>query len=400
MHPPEPILRIKPGHVQPVWAGHPWVYAQAVQDLRGGAVAGDLVRVEDPRGNFLGRGFYSPKSAIPVRLLTRDPDLAVDAAFFRARIGAALRRREELGLDGAATDGYRLVHSEGDGLPGLIVDRFADVLVVQLLTVGMKRREALLLGMLQDVVHPRAIVDRTPESAARLEGFEASTGVVRGDFDGILTFRERGLAYRLPRELAQKTGFYFDQRGLRARVEELCRGPAGRRVLDAYSYVGSFAMAAARGGARHVDAVDESALAVEVGATLAVDNGLAASISYAKNDARNALRDARGAYSLVVCDPPRLAPSRASRDQALQAYAKLAQLATSAVEPGGKLIFCSCSAAVDLHALTRALALGAQRSNTSAVVLERHFQGADHPVGAAFPEGLYLKALIAEIAPR
>ncbi len=397
MHPPEPILRLKPGHVQPVWAGHPWVYAQAIQDLRGGATPGDVVRVEDPRGNFLGRGCYSPKSAIPVRVLTRDPDVAIDAAFFRARIAAALARREAMGLGAEGSDGYRLVHSEGDGLPGLIVDRFGEVLVVQLLTVGMKTREATLLGVLMDVVRPRAIIDRTPESSAKAEGFDAGSGVVRGDHDGTLVFRERGLAFRLPKELGQKTGYYFDQRGLRGRVEALARG---KRVLDTYSYVGSFAMAAARGGAREVHAVDDSALAVEVAATIAAENGLGGRISFAKNDARNTLRDARGGYDLVVCDPPRLAPSRASRDQALQAYAKLAQLATSAVAPGGHLVFCSCSAAVDLGALTRALALGAQRSNTSAVVLERHFQGADHPVGAAFPEGLYLKALIAEVGPR
>ena len=399
MHPSEPIIRLKPGHVQPVWAGHPWVFAQAVGEVRGGAVGGDAVRVEDPRGNFLGRGFYSPKSAIPVRIVTRDPDVPLDASFFRSRLEAAVARRNLLssGTLGDETDGYRLVHSEGDGLPGLIVDRFRDVLVVQLLTIGMKLRESLVLSALVDLVSPRAIVDRTPEASARVEGFAKGEGVVRGAFDGELVFRERGLDFRLPKELGQKTGYYFDQRGLRARVESLSKG---KRVLDAYAYVGSFALAAARGGAAEVHAVDESAIAIEVGATIARENKLGDVISFTKNDARNALRDAHGAYDLVVCDPPRLAPSKASRDQAQKAYAQLAQHATSAVRPGGLLVFCSCSAAVDLTALTRALALGAQRANTTAVVLERHFQGFDHPVGAAFPEGLYLKALIAEVTRR
>lgn len=397
VHPTEPILRLKPGHVQPVWAGHPWVYAQAVQDVRGGATPGDLVRVEDPRGNFLGRGFYSPKSAIVVRILTRDPDIAVDDSFFRSRVEAAVARRAMLGFDREETSGYRLVHSEGDGLPGLIVDVFGDVLVVQLLTFGMKARETTILAALGHVMQPRAIVDRTPESSAKIEGFTAGTGVIRGAFEGDLTFRERGLRFRLPKELGQKTGYYFDQRGLRARVESLAKG---KRVLDAYSYVGSFAMAAARGGAAEVHAVDESAIAVEVAAQLAEENGLGGKIAFTKQDARVALREAHGKYDLVVCDPPRLAPSKASREQAQKAYAQLAGLAASAVKPGGHLVFCSCSAAMDLFALTRALAVGAQRANTSAVILERHFQGADHPVGAAFPDGLYLKALLAEIVHR
>lgn len=397
MHPPEPIVRLKPGHVQPVWTGHPWVFAQAIDDVRGGATPGDVVRVEDPRGGFLGRGFYSPKSAIAVRVVTREAELPIDAAFFRTRIHAALTRRLSLGLGDEATDGYRLVHSEGDGLPGLIVDRFRDVLVVQLLTIGMKLREAMVLEALSDVIEPRAIVDRTPEHSAKAEGFARGEGVVRGTFDGELCFRERGFDFRLPKELGQKTGYYFDQRGLRARVEQLARG---KRVLDAYSYVGAFGLAAARGGARDVVCVDDSAIAIEVGATLARENKLPDVMAFAKHDARAALREAHSSYDLVVCDPPRLAPSKASRDQAQKAYAELAKLATSAVKPGGLLVFCSCSAAVDMNALTRALAVGAQRSNTTAVVLERHFQGFDHPVGAAFPEGLYLKALIAEVLHR
>ncbi len=392
----EPILRLKPGHVQPVWTGHPWIYAQAVESVRGGAARGDLVRVEDPRGNFLGRGFYSPQSAIVVRILTRQTELPVGAAFFRARVEAALARRAGLGLGGDTT-GYRLVHSEGDGLPGLIVDRFDDTLVVQLLTAGMKQREHLVLEALSGVLQPRAIVDRTPAKSAKAEGFVAGSGVVRGSGTGELRFRERGLAYTLPPELGQKTGYYFDQRALRARVEELSRS---KRVLDAYSYVGSFAMAAARGGASVVTAVDESAVAIEVAAAIAAENGLADRVAFVRGDARHFLREARGRYDLVVCDPPRLAPTRGVREQALVAYAKLAEVASSAVQPGGHLVFCSCSAAVDLGALTRALAIGAQHANVTALVLERHFQGADHPVSAAFPEGLYLKALIAEIVAR
>lgn len=394
-----PTVRLKPGHVQPVWAGHPWVYAQAIDRIEGGATAGDEVSVVDPRGNLLGRGFYSPKSAIPVRLLVRDDATHIDGAFFRRRIDRALGARKVLGLPDADTTGYRLVHADGDALPGLIVDRFDDVLVVQLLTIGMKHREGLVLEALEAAVRPRAIVERTPGNVAKAEGFDATNGVVRGESIAALSFRERGFEYSVPMELGQKTGFYFDQRGLRARVEALANGA---RVLDTYSYVGAFALAAARGGATEVRAIDENALALEVAAEHARENGVLDRVTFARQDARQALQDASkgGGWDLVVVDPPRLAPTRGAREQALLAYARLAEQGCRATKLGGLLVFCSCSAAVDLAALTRALATGAQRANVQAIVLERHFQGVDHPVPAAFGEGLYLKALIARMEPR
>jgi 23S rRNA (cytosine1962-C5)-methyltransferase len=392
-----PTVRLKPGHVQPVWVGHPWVYAQAIDRVEGGATAGDEVSVVDPRGNLLGRGFYSPGSAIPVRLLVRDAKTRLDASFFRARLERAVTLRTALGLPSEHTNGFRLVHAEGDGLPGLMVDRYGDVLAVQLGTIGMKQREALVFEALTALLAPRAILDRTSVQTAKTEGFDAGSGTVRGAEASVLDFVERGLAFRIPVELGQKTGFYFDQRALRARVEQLAHGA---RVLDAYSYVGAFAIAAARGGAREVVAVDESALAVEVGAECAAANGVANRVRFAKEDARRALTEAKGSFDLVIADPPRLAPTRGARDQALVAYAKLAENACRASRPGGLVVFCSCSAAVDLTALTRALATGATRANVQATVLERWFQGADHPVPAAFGEGLYLKALIARVDSR
>ena len=391
-------VRLKPGHVQPIWAGHPWVYAQAIERIEGGATKGDEVRVIDPRGNFLGRGFYSAGSAIPVRVVVRDETTAIDTAFFRARIERAVGARAALGLGvGDDTTGYRLVHAEGDGLPGLIVDRFGDVLVVQLLTFGMKQREAMIFEALTQVLRPRAIVDRTPASSAKAEGFVPTSGVVRGDDVKSLVFTERGLSWNVPIELGQKTGFYFDQRELRARIEPLCRG---KRVLDAYSYVGAFGLAAARAGAAEVLCVDESALAIEVGAENARANKLEGRVKFERNDARRAMQDAHAAFDLVVVDPPRLAPTRSAREAALVAYAKLFELGCRATRPGGILIVCSCSAAVDLAALTRALATGAQRANVTAIVWDRAFHGADHPVNAAFTEGLYLKALLARVESR
>lgn len=421
-----PTVRLKPGHVQPVWAGHPWVYAQAVDRIEGGATRGDEVEVRDPRGNFLGRGFYTPGSAIVVRILVRDEKAPIDGELFRSRFEDAARLRAELGLgetseepsairgrtmghgarpdlalaasSGAPTTGYRLVHAEGDGVPGLVVDRFGDVLCVQFLTAGMKLRERMILDALEAVFSPRAIVDRTPARVAKIEAFTPDEGVVRGDEKtNVLSFREHGLAWEVPLELGQKTGFYFDQRELRARVAQLAKG---RRVLDAYAYIGAFGLACARGGATEVVSVDESATAIEIGAEHALRAGLSDRVSFQRGDARDVMRAAKGSFDLTIVDPPRLAPKRSSRDAALVEYTKLAELGCRATRPGGIVVFCSCSAAVDLTALTRALATGALRANVQARVFERWFQGPDHPVGAAFGEGLYLKALVAWVVPR
>jgi 23S rRNA (cytosine1962-C5)-methyltransferase len=394
------IVRLKPGHVQPVWAGHPWIYAQAIDRIEGAPRAGDEVSVVDPRENLLGRGFFSPGSAIPVRLLTWDATTRLDGDFFRARVVQALELRASLGLPGPETTGFRVIHAEGDGLPGLIVDGYGDVIAVQLGTIGMKQRQAAIVDALVASFHPRTVIDRTSAQVAKAEGFESAPDVKRpatplaGDPVRELEFQERGLLFRVPIDLGQKTGFYFDQRPLRARVEQIA---SGKRVLDAYAFVGAFGIAAARGGAREVLAVDESARAVEVGTECAALNGVSDRVTFRRADARRVLSESKGEFDLVIVDPPRLAPTRAAREGALVAYAKLAENACRAARPGGLVVLCSCSAAVDLHALTRALATGARRAAVRATVLERWFQGPDHPVPAAFGEGLYLKSLLARV---
>jgi len=366
--------------------------------VEGGATRGDEVTVVDPRGNFLGRGLYSPGSAIPVRLLVRDETSAIDTALFRGKLERALAARHQLGIGTSDdTTGYRVVHAEGDGIPGLIVDRFGDVLVVQILTVGMKDREAMIFEALTQVFEPRAIIDRTPPGAAKAEGFVEGKGVVRGEAPGAITFKERGIQWSLSADVGQKTGFYFDQRDLRGRVEALAKG---KRVLDAYSYIGAFGIGAARGGAAEVVCVDESAAAVEVGAEQARLNGVEKIVSFQRGDARRTMQDAKGSFDITIVDPPRLAPTRGAREQALVMYAKLAELGCRATKPDGLVVLCSCSSAVDLFALTRALATGAVRANVHATVVERAFQGADHPVPAAFAEGLYLKAIVARVEKR
>jgi 23S rRNA (cytosine1962-C5)-methyltransferase len=375
------------------------VFAQAIERIEGGIRAGDEVLVRDARGNPLGRGLYSPGSAIPVRLYTRDPKRPVDEALLTERIARAIARRRALGLPDADTTGFRLIHAEGDDLPGLVVDQLGDVLSLQFGTIGLKQREHAVFAALERALSPRAIVDRTPERAAASEGFQAGKGVVRGDEAlSAFTFKERGLSFRVPLELGQKTGFYFDQRPLRAKVESLAHG---RSVLDLYSYTGAIALSAARGGASSVEAVDSSAIALEVAAECALLNDLGGKVRFECGDASAALKRVgnEGGVDLVIVDPPKLAPSRARRERALDAMRRLCAAGARATKPDGILVVSSCSAALGMQELTRALALGARDVGVHAAVIDRLYQGPDHPVPAAFPEGLYLSTVIAQVTP-
>lgn len=391
-------LRLKPGHVQPVWAGHPWVFAQAIDRVEGAPGPGDVVAVVDPKGKPLGRGFYSPGSAIPVRILSRRPDEPVDEALIGRRLEAArLRRHEWMSLPDDETTGYRLVHAEGDGLPGLIVDVYDQAATVQLLTVGMKRREEAVFAHVARVTGAETILEVPNERVQRMEGFEAEARIARGPDVTALQFRERGFDYEIPLELAQKTGFYFDQRENRARVEALARG---RRVLDAYSYVGAFALAAARGGAEHVVSIDSAAPVLAAAAAISHHHGFDRVIEHVRADLKRELtsRSARNEkFDLVVVDPPRLAPTSKHLPAGQKAYRRLNAEAMKLVERGGMLVSCSCSAAMTPERFLRTLALAARDAKREAAVLWLGGQSPDHPVPTAFPEGRYLKAAFLQV---
>jgi 23S rRNA (cytosine1962-C5)-methyltransferase len=295
-------VTLKPGHVRPVWAGHPWVYAQGILQVGEAPGAGAEVRVVDPKGNVLGCGLYSPESAIRVRLYTRQDERAFDRGLIRERLSSAIARRAAFGLPSKDTTAYRVLNGEGDGVPGLVVDRFGDAVCVQFLTSGIRQRAEEILAVLSDELAPRTIVDRTGQRAAALEGFEATPGIIAGDSElDTLRFDEHGLRFEVPLSLAQKTGFYLDLRQIRQRLALLARG---RSVLDCYSYVGAAGLAMARAGARDVLSVDSSARAIEVARDIARLNGSPANFSASAMDAFEALEAARldGGRDLVLCD--------------------------------------------------------------------------------------------------
>jgi len=364
--------------------------------MEGRPLSGDEVVVVDPQGQFVGRGFYSPGSALPVRLFVRSPHVVCDLDFIRSRVTKAKEWRAALGIPNQQTNGYRLIHGEGDDLPGLIVDMFNDTAVVQVTTIGMKQRQNLWLQALLDVISPKHIIDRTSLEIANKEGFIVSDTFLYGEAIDHLEFMENGFHYSLPVALTQKTGFYFDHRVFRQRISQLAKG---KRVLDAFCFVGSFSLACARGDAESVEGIDKNEIALQTARQNAQRNGFSETIAYTKQDVRRALLGTahQKAYDLVICDPPKLVPSHGAKKAGLGAYEQLAEVTCNTVRDGGLLAFCSCSASVSLDLLTRALAIGARKSGVRATVLERHFQGLDHPVPACFPEGLYLKSLLVRI---
>lgn len=379
------------GRVQPIWAGHPWVFAQAIERMEGAPGAGEVVDVVDREGHFLGRGYYSPYSAIPVRIATRDRNDPLDEASIGRALDRAARLRARLGLPSAATTGYRLVNAEGDGLPGLVVDVLGDVVVVELLTLGMKRREDAVFGQLARVTKARTILSIANEKAASREGFTAETAVVRGPTPERIEFLERGLAFETNPVITQKTGFYFDQRENRARVEALADGA---RVLDLYAFVGAFGLAAARGGAKSVRSVDGSVPAAAMIAQNAHRHGVGDRVEAVHADVRRVLGElhARGErFDLVVADPPKLAPSQRHLERARAAYRRLNANAVKVTETDGILVTCSCSAAMEVDDFVRTVTLGARDAGADLTLLALGEQAPDHPSPAAFPEGRYLK---------
>jgi len=378
--------------VQPVWAGHPWIYAQGIERTVGKPAPGDEVAVLDAKGNRLGRGLYSPSSAIAVRIFTRNAEQSFDEALLLERFRRAERARTALlrAEGGEPTSAYRLVYGEGDELPGLIVDRFEDVLVVQLGTVGLAQRRELIFDALVQAFQPRAILDRTSARQAQMEGFSLGLWLARGEAPSELRVVERGLPLALPASLTQKTGFYFDQRPLRARIEHWA---GGRDVLDAYSYVGAVGLFAQRGGAKSVLSVDSSGAAVRAGQALA--QALRLDVQFEETDAEKLLAARSRSFDLVVADPPKFAFSRSMQQKGMRAFRRVAGLSVGAVREGGIVVLSSCSAALGIHEVERSLALGAADVGRRARIFERVFQGGDHPVPAAFPEGLYLSSVLA-----
>jgi 23S rRNA (cytosine1962-C5)-methyltransferase len=380
------------GRARPLWFGHPWVYANAVDRVEGEVAPGDGVSLCDHDGRLIGRGFYNPRSQIPVRLCTR-ADEALDAAFFRARIARARGLRARIGLPSERTTIYRLVNSEGDDLPGLVVDVYGDAAVAQITTLGMSERRAAIFESLEAELGSQTIFEVSASAYAELEGFAAVSRVARGASRATVGGLEDGIRLEVEPLSGQKTGMFIDQRETRVRVGALARGA---RVLDCYAYAGGFGLQAARGGAVAVTAVDSSARAVARVEAHAAANGV--KIEAFEADAFRYLETATPrSFDLVVIDPPKFARARKDLDAARKGYERLNALALQACAPGAVLVTCSCSQNVDAETFERIVAAGAKQAGRHVQIFERRGAAADHPLPPGFSEGQYLKVLLAYV---
>ena len=386
-----PSVTLLGGEHRRAEGGHPWVYSNEVRmDAAAKALApGSLVTLRRADDSPLGVAMFNPHTLLAARLLDRDTTRPIGRRFLARRIGRALKLRERL-FD---VPFYRLVHAEADGLPGLVIDRFGQVLVVQSNAAGMARLEPVVLEVLGELLSPEAIVLRNDSSARGLEGLMSEARVASGRLDGPVEVHEAGAVFRADLLSGQKTGWFFDQRDNRRFIAGLARGA---RVLDLYCFTGGFAVQAARAGAAAILGVDRSEAALALATATADLNGVGETCSFRRGEAfpEAAGLAARGErFEIVIADPPAFARSRKDMPAALRGYRKLARLAASVTAGGGILFVASCSFHVGAAEFAEAVRRGLADAGRAARILRIAGADADHPIHPALPETAYLKTL-------
>lgn len=396
---PHPVLRLKPkADARRIRHGAPWAWADdLVLDRRSRAIpAGALAVLEDAERQPLGLGVATVEAKIGLRLLDRDPAAVIDGAWLSARIAAA----QALRARAFAAPFYRLVHAEGDGLPGLIVDRFGDTLVMQPNAIWLEEREALLVSALLAATGCKTLIKNGTGRARLAEGLPEVTAVLAGTApEGPIAVPMNGALYMADVMGGQKTGLFYDQRDNHALAARFARGA---RVLDVFSHVGGFALACLAAGAESAVAVDGSEPALALAQEGAVAMGVADRLTTRRGDAfaeMEALAAEGARFDLVICDPPAFAPGKTALEAGLRAYERVARLATALVAPGGVLILCSCSHAADLAKFRAACLRGIGRAGGDPRLIHTGFAGPDHPQHPALTETGYLKALAFHLLP-
>jgi 23S rRNA (cytosine1962-C5)-methyltransferase len=391
--PEYPMIRILQGEDRRLRSGSPWLYSNELKmDEAARAIPpGSVVRLMAPSGKTLGLAHFNPRTLIAARLLTRNKDGRIDRAFVERRIARALQLRSRLYPEPY----YRLVHAEADGLPGLVVDRFGDALVVQANTAGMAALEGEIAAALDAVVQPRAIVARDDTNSRQLEGLPQETRTLKGEPPERLTVRENGVEYVADPLHGQKTGWFYDQRPNRAFAAGLA---PGEDVLDLYTYAGGFALAAAKAGARRVTAVDSSEGALALARESAERNALSDRVAFERADVfawLGARAEAKGKrFGLVIADPPAFVKSRRDLGPGLRGYRKLAAGAAALVNEPGILCLGCCSYHVSSEAFMEATWSGIREAGRGGRLLQIAGAGPDHPVHPSLPESAYLKFLV------
>lgn len=390
-----PIVTLRKSAQRRALAGHPWIYSNEIEMTPSvkALAAGSVVRVKAEDGRPIGTALFNPHSLIAGRLLDADPGVAIDATFLARRLERALTLRERL----YDKPFYRLVHAEADGLPGVVLDRFGDILVLQTNSAGMERLLDPLAEAIDRVLKPQALLLRNDSPARKLEGLETYVRMASGALEGPLSLEENGVRFLADPREGQKTGWFFDQRENRARVAALAKD---MRVLDVYSYCGGFALAAAAAGASEVTAVDRSEAALALAEQAATLNGFAERCRFRRADAfteLEAMGRAQQNFDIVVADPPAFVKSKKDLGQGSRAYRKLARLSADCVRPGGFLFIASCSHNMEAGLFAEEVRRGIHDLARASRILAATGAAPDHPVHPALPESAYLKGLLLQI---
>ncbi|WP_414830655.1 class I SAM-dependent rRNA methyltransferase [Alteromonas sp. H39] len=376
---------------------HPWVFASAVASLKGKCRSGDTVDVVSATGEWLGRGAYSPESQIRVRMWTFNQSESIDNGFFLRRIDQALRLRQRLFAD-RDTNSFRLIASESDGLPGITIDVYNTVAVVQLLSAGGEKHRNKIVWALNKLLPELAVFERSDVDVRKKEGLEPVVQVLSGEPEKQVTITENGLNILVDIEQGHKTGFYLDQRDSRAAAGRYAKGAT---VLNCFSYTGTFSCYALQGGATHVTNVDVSEPALALARKHLEMNGLdTARCDMVNQDVFQVLRqyyEQKNQFDMVILDPPKFVDSKASLPRASRGYKDINMYGIHAVKPGGLLFTFSCSGLMPADLFQKIVADAALDAGRTIKIIERLSQASDHPVIGSYPEGHYLKGLICEV---
>jgi 23S rRNA (cytosine1962-C5)-methyltransferase len=374
--------------VERLRSGHPWVYRSDVRSAQ--AEAGAIVRLSDERGRFCGRAFYSDKSQIAVRLLTRE-NLPVDRAFFTERLRRAAAYRETVVEN---TDAYRLVHGEADLLPSIVIDRYGDYLVVQTLSQGSERQKDSLVEILAELFSPRGILERNDPKVRLLEGLPQSVSVLQGEVPAEILAKENGITFLYELAKGQKTGSFLDQR----ENHWAARRYASGEVLDCFSYQGGFALTVAE-ECEHVEGIDMGGAAVQAARRNQELNAIT-NVTFREGNAFDVLKEydeVGRRFQMVILDPPAFAKNRDSLEAATRGYKEINLRALKILAPGGYLVTCSCSYHLSEALFLQLIAEAANDAKKTVVVVERRTQSEDHPILLTMPETHYLKTLILKV---
>jgi 23S rRNA (cytosine1962-C5)-methyltransferase len=392
-----PTLELKHGRERSLLRHHPWIFSGAVESIHGSPKSGDTLAVRTADGAFLGWAAYSPASQIRARVWSFDEGCPPGPELIEAKVAAALALRRRAVPD-AAGDALRLIHAESDGLPGFVVDRYADVLVVQFLSAGSERWRETLIETVREQSGCTGIYERSDTDARQLEGLASRSGwISQGPSGGVVRILENGIGYEVDVIGGQKTGFFLDQRDNRARVMRLA---GGREALNCFCYTGGFTLAALAGGASSVLSVDSSAAALDRARSNlelnAMDAGRAVWLEADVFGALRKLRAEERAFDLIVLDPPKFAPTPRDAARAARGYKDINLNALRLLRPGGLLATFSCSGGVSPELFQKIVAGAAADAGMSLVLRDRFAAAPDHPVLIEFPEGEYLKGLLLE----